>query len=454
MGKNVSEKIRVVMTTFGSLGDLHPYVALALEMKARGMEPVIATGEFYRAKIEALGIEFHPVRPRLPELGTPEAAEVVEKVVDPQRGAEYLFKELLVPAVRDSYEDLQAAIRGADLLVTHPVTLAGPPLAQKTGIPWVSTVLAPSSLWSAYDPFVPPNAPWLHTLLRLGGPLVARGFKKLVEAMTNPWLKRLYGFRRELSLPRGGHPIFEGQYSPALNLGLFSKVMCQPQTDWPASTVITGFPFYDKTDNRSIDPELLSFMESGPAPIVFTLGSAAVHVAGDFFRESIEAAKLLNRRAVLLVGTEKNRPEGPLPPGVAAFDYAPYGELLPRAAAVVHQGGVGTTGQGLRAGIPMLVMPYNHDQPDNAARVTRLGVARTVTRERYEAERVAQELRQLLENPAYAKRAAEVGRQVRAEDGTATAVDLMLKGLKGQRTNGAGGWKSYGPAETARPVVA
>jgi UDP:flavonoid glycosyltransferase YjiC (YdhE family) len=115
-----------------------------------------------------------------------------------------------------------------------------------------------------------------------------------------------------------------------------------------------------------------------------------------------------------------------LPDGVAVFNYAPYGELLPRAAAVVHQGGVGTTGQSLRAGIPMLVVPFNHDQPDNAARVTRLGVARNLTRESYKARRVAKELAELLGNPSYSSAAKEVGEQVRAENGAARAVDLIV----------------------------
>lgn len=433
MSKDNCEKARVVMTTFGSFGDLHPYIALALEMKERNLKPVIVTSEIYREKIESLNIDFRPMRPAVPEVGTPEAALIIDKIMDPRRGAQFLFKELLVPALRHSYEDLLAVIRGADLLVTHPVTLAGPLVAQKTAIPWVSTFLAPSSLWSADDPFVPPNAAWLHTVLRLGGPVVARMFKRMIGAMTKPWLRPLYQFRKELGLTQGGHPIFEGQYSPSLNLALFSRVMCEPQRDWPRNTVITGVPFYDRNDNSSIEPELLKFLEDGPAPIVFTLGSAAVHVAGSFFLESIEAAKRLKRRALLLVGSDNNRPPEPLPEGIAAFNYAPYGELLPRAAAVVHQGGVGTTGQALRAGIPMLVMPYNHDQPDNAARVTRLGVARTIARNSYKAEQVANELMELLKNPSYTKLAEEVGRKVRAENGAAQAVDLILKSLREKR---------------------
>lgn len=432
---NTFKKKRIVMTTMGSLGDLNPYIALALEMKKRFIEPVIATSEAYRERVESLNIEFHPIRPAMAKPDTPEYFERVKGVVDPKNGAEYLFKRLLVPAVRDTYQDLSAAIKGADLLITHPIVLAGPPVAQKSGIPWISTVLAPASLWSAFDPWVPPNMPWLHRLLKFGGPSVARLYKKFMQALTDPWLVDLYEFRDELSLPPGEHPLFEGQYAPKLNLALFSNVMCEPQADWPANTVITGFPFFDKKDNAPADPQLLRFLNNGPPPIVFTLGSAAVHLAGNFYEESVAAAKLLNRRTILLIGSDRNRPKDLLPDGVVAFDYAPFGELLPRAAAMVHQGGIGTTGQGLRAGIPMIVVPFAYDQFDNGARVERLGVARTIERDSYKAERVATELKELLGNPSYSRCAREVGSRVRSESGAALAVDLILDRLNERNAN-------------------
>jgi UDP:flavonoid glycosyltransferase YjiC (YdhE family) len=416
------------MATIGSLGDLHPYISLALEMKKRFIDPVIVTSETYRERIQSLGIEFRPLRPEMAQPETPEHLEVYKKVVDANHGAEYLFKEMLVPAVRDMHWDLSFAIKDADLLITHPIVLAGPLVAQQSGIPWVSTLLAPASLWSEFDPFVPPNMPWLHKVMTSFRP-AARAYLKLLKALTNPWLVELFEFREELGLPPGEHPLFEDQYSPELNLALFSNVLVAPKPDWPRNTVVTGFPFFDKKDNASMAPELQKFLDQGPPPIVFTLGSAAVHLAGNFYRESVAAAKILKRRAVLLIGSDQNRPKEPLPEGIVAFDYAPLGELLPRAAAMVHQGGVGTTGQGLRAGIPMLVVPFAHDQPDNASRVTNLGVARTLTRKHYKAERVAKELRELLWNPFYVRRAHRIGRRVRSESGAALAVDLILDRL-------------------------
>ncbi|HEX8493237.1 MAG TPA: glycosyltransferase [Pyrinomonadaceae bacterium] len=417
----------IVLTTFGSFGDLHPYMAVALELKERGHRPVIATGDYYQEKIEAAGIEFHAVRPDLPPLE--EAAELVAKIMDVKTGAEFLFKELLSPYVQESYDDLCEATRGADLLLTHVATLTGPIVAQKTGIPWISSVLAPTSFFSIHDPLVPPLFPQIVHLLRLH-PSIARTFVRLTKRLTASWVENVYRLRADLGLPRGEHPIFEGQHSLTMVLAMFSKALGEAQPDWPRQTLITGFPFYDRKDAAGMPPALEQFLDDGPAPIVFTLGSSAIFAAGDFYQQSILAAHQLKRRAVLLIGDAVNMPAEPLPDGIVAFEYAPYGEILPRAAAIVHQGGVGTTGQAMRAGVPMLVVPFNHDQPDNAMRIARLGVGRSLTRNHYKAKRVAAELNQLLSEPRYARKAAAVGQVVRSEDGARAAADAIESILK------------------------
>jgi UDP:flavonoid glycosyltransferase YjiC (YdhE family) len=174
--------------------------------------------------------------------------------------------------------------------------------------------------------------------------------------------------------------------------------------------------------------ELARFLADGPPPIVFTLGSSAVWVARDFFAQSIEAAKCLGRRAVLLVGDERNFP-AELPPGMLAVDWAPYESLLPRASVVVHHGGVGTTAQGLLAGVPTLIVPFAFDQSDNAEHARRLGASRTIYRNAYRAPRVARELRELLERPEYAQNARAVSQQLKRENGPARAADLIERVL-------------------------
>jgi UDP:flavonoid glycosyltransferase YjiC (YdhE family) len=169
---------------------------------------------------------------------------------------------------------------------------------------------------------------------------------------------------------------------------------------------------------------LQKFLDAGEPPIVFTLGSAAVMDARDFFEESAKAARILNARAVLLYGIF-NEPPKITDEKIIAFDYAPYSLVFPRAACVVHQGGVGTTAQVLRAGVPQLVMPYSHDQPDNAARCERIGAARIISRENYAAETAVETLRELLSDSSYKKNAVEAGEIVNSERGTKMACDAI-----------------------------
>jgi UDP:flavonoid glycosyltransferase YjiC (YdhE family) len=231
--------------------------------------------------------------------------------------------------------------------------------------------------------------------------------------------------RKELGLPRSRNPIFEGQHSPTLVLALFSEVLAQVQPDFPANTLITGFPFYDRKDREAPPSDLLRFLDDGEPPLLFTFGSALVWIARDLYRVSIEAAQKLGKRALLLVGDKRNLPQTDLPRGVAAFDYAPHSLVMPRASVIIHQGGIGTTGQALRAARPMLVVPFGQDQPDNARRCVRLGVGRTLSAGRFATPRVVRELSELLGDPRYGERAKRVGKQVNEENGTKKACDAI-----------------------------
>jgi len=422
---------RIIISTFGSFGDVHPYVAIALELKARGHTPVIATSEVYREKMDALSIELYPVRPAVPSHDEPdEVIKIVEDVMDAREGGERVM-QMLLPYLHDIYSDLDAATEGSDLLLTHPLPLLGPIVAQKKHLRWVSSVLAPASFLSVYDPIVPPQWPALYNMMRLS-PWVGRAVMALATRKLDKLMKPVYEIRAELGLPRGEQPILAGQHSPTCVLGLFSKVMAAPQPDWPKRTIVTGFPFYDRRDffgEVDVPKGLIEFLDAGDPPIVFTLGSSAFWVARNFYRDSIETARASGKRALLLIGHARNLPTGPLPPEVAAFEYAPYSEVLPRACAIVHHGGVGTTGQGLRSGRPVLIVPHAHDQFDNAARVVRLGCGRALPRPRYSVTNATTELRALLNDQTYATRAAEIGEVVRKENGASAAADEIERAL-------------------------
>lgn len=411
---------RIVLTSFGSFGDVNPFIGLGLALAARGHAPVLAMPPIYREVVTAQGLGFHGVRPDL----DPGDLALVARIMDPQRGSEVLFKELLLPGLTEAFEDLQAVCSGADLLVTHPAALAGPIVGELSGRPWASSVLAPMSFFSAADPMVPPPAPWVHGLLTRS-PWLSRAFVRLTDRITRPWAEPVRRFRQALGLPDGENPILNGQHSPYLVLALFSRVLGEPQPDWPAHATVTGPILYNGPAQAEASAELEEFLASGQAPVVFTLGTSAVEAAGGFYDISARAMRRLKRRAVLLVGRHaRNRPPD-LGDDILAVDYAPHATLFPRAAAIVHQGGVGTTHQALAAGHPTLVVPHAHDQPDNAMRVARLGVSRTLYPKHYREDAVVRELDRILREPAYDAAAAGVAERVASEDGPAAACDAL-----------------------------
>lgn len=417
--------MRIVLSTFGTFGDVNPLIALAHELKQRGHRPALAVPEMFRAKIRPLGIDFFAVRPDQDQTDKRLAALVYDK----KKGTEYGLREFLFPALRQSYGDLLAAVEadgGADLLMTGELAYAGPIVAEKTGVPWASYVLAPFSFFSAYDPPVLPPYPTL-AKAQLVVPKLGHIVNRFARYVTRRWSEPIYELRRELGLNHGKDPIFDAKHSERRVLALFSRVLGESQPDWPKNTLTTGFIFYDGTAGDSeLSPELAEFLAAGPPPVVFTLGSAAVLNAGDFYEQSTQAARQLNARAVLLVGNDpENIPSAPLPDNICIAKYAPYSKLFPRASVIVHQGGVGTTAQALRAGKPMIVMPYSHDQPDNARRVRRLGVAEIVQRNRYAADRAVRIITDLLNKPSYARHALQVQREMASEDGLKTACDAL-----------------------------
>lgn len=416
---------RIVLATSGSFGDLHPYLAIGLGLKNRGYDVTIASAGTYHAKVTGEGLRFHAIRPDIaPSLYD---RDVFRHANDLRNGAQYLIKELVLPHIAEMYDDLLDVCDGADLLLIHPILFAAPVAAEKLKLKWMSVALAPSTFVSVYDPPVLPPFPWLHHL-RHFGPWPTRLVFELFRKITRPWMRPVDDLRRRVGVPPAErHPLQDGMMSPFGTLACFSSIFGKPQPDWPVNTQITGFPFYDRrAPHEHMEPDLREFLERGEPPVVFTLGSSAVIDPGSFYRDSFEAIAQLGRRAVFLTGGDPaNRPLGQLHPAVFFSEYAPYSELFPKCAAVVHQGGVGTIAQGLRAGVPMLVVPFMHDQPDNAFRVQRLGVARVLARHSYNSEGAAAELNTLLNDRRYASNAQAAAAQILAEDGVAQACQAI-----------------------------
>ncbi|HEU4623224.1 MAG TPA: nucleotide disphospho-sugar-binding domain-containing protein [Steroidobacteraceae bacterium] len=424
---------RIVLATFGTHGDVNPFISLGLRLRDLGLDPLIAAWPDYEAKVSAAGLAFHAVRPSLAQvradLKLDERALFRRAMADPA----FVFRDISMPYLRVSYEDILGALPGAALVLTSSLAFSTRLAAEKLGIPQIGVVLQPSLLQSGYDPPLVVNAPRYSAFMRSLGPRVTRPAVRLLNKMTAHWVAPVKKFRRELGLPPDPrNPIFEGQYSRDGVLAMYSPLLGGLQPDHPPGAVITGFTFYD--DDPEDDPAtraaLAEFLGEGPPPIAFVLGSSAHVAADDFFEVSREVAEASGRRAVLVAGAAAG--EGAQrSANVLVCRYAPYSRFFPSAAAVVHQGGIGTLAQALRAGRPQIVVPFHGDQLDNGARAERLGVARVILRRRYRKQHLIGELAKLLGEPGYADASAKVGEQVQREDGAGVAAAVVMRVLRG-----------------------
>ena len=440
MKAEAQRKRRVVLATFGTAGDLNPFLAVALELKRRGVEPIVAAAEGYRAKVEGEGVRFQRMRPDIETLG--EHLGMSERAIAraAAKRPDFIVREIVLPHLRDAYEDVMSVAREADLIVTHSVAYGAQLAAEKCQLPQISIVLQPMLFFSIYDPPVIATSPRLSRWIFRRGFAWTRSVLALSKWIARGWMKPIDSLRAELGLPKAQkHPLFEGQFSPLGTIALFSPVFGPPQIDHPPNTETVGFAFYDKQSEVPND-SLERFLAAGNAPVVFTQGTSAVHDADTFIRESLAAVKAIGCRAVFVLDDERAgewSAEGG--PSILITGYAPYSELFPRARVIVHHGGIGTTAQALRAGRPQLIAPYFVDQPDNAARVERLGCGRVVPQRHYRASRVRSEIEALMNDPRYAQAAREVGARLSREHGAERAAEFIVAHLAGHGANvGAG----------------
>lgn len=419
---------RIVLATGGSLGDLHPFIAMGRALQARGFSAGIATAVDYRDKIEAAGLTFHEVGPSVEQLQRDTGLDLAGLTGAIAGSDRFLFGKILLPYAGDATRQLIAATQGAVAVVGSTLAIGAMMAAEVHGIPGVAVSLQPTMVFSRHDPPFLPRAPWLKPAT--GGPQLWLNdvTRRLGRMTTAQWTGPMNALRASIGLPpTTDNIIFDAGRSADLSLGLYSPLLSPRQPDAPANFDVVGYAAWDSETGGppALSPELEGFLNAGPPPLVFTLGSAAVHIPGDFYRESLKAARRLGRRAVLLVGPEGDLSVGAGDPDIHVAAYAPFSLLFPRAAAIVHQGGVGTTHQALRAGRPQLVVPHLGDQYDNAARVVRLGCAGTLARTAYRADRVARSLGTLLDDPAVVARAQALAAPALAEDGAAAAADLI-----------------------------
>ncbi len=377
--------IDVVLVAAGTQGDVAPVAALGRALKARGHAVTLVADAMHARHAHEL--DFHPAAP--PEHALAAAAD--PRLWHYARGYRVVLGGFVLPAIAPTYAYVAErwAKRQRALVVAGTTWALGPRIAHENlGVPYATLHLCPVNLRSN-------RAPPLFRGLRMTGAWPSF-VKDLVwwlldrAYLDGPVLPTLNAFRERLGLPTVRRVMHRWLHSPQAVLGLFPETFAPPQPDWPEHTQLTGFVF--PTEHAPLSPELAAFLDAGPPPVVFSLGSALTP-ARTLAPLAAEVCRQLGVRGVLL-GHEA--PSADLPDSVRYFGYVPLGELLPRAAALVHHGGIGTTALALRAGTPQLAMPMAFDQFDNADRMTRLGAGATLDWLHVTAPRLTRALSRML----------------------------------------------------------
>jgi rhamnosyltransferase subunit B len=401
----------------GSHGDVHPFIGIGIGLRQRGHRVRIIVNPHFESIVRGVGLEMLP-------LGTDQEYRALASHPDlwhPMRGPRYVFQQMctLVPA---TYQAIAAHYIPGQTLLVHSSLAMGARVAQeKLGIPTATIHLQPAVIRSAILPPLLPGAPlrgWMPVAVRrLAMWLVDR---LILDPMIAPQLNQ---FRATLALPPARNVVHGWWNSPQRAIGLFPDWYAPPQRDWPPQLKLTGFPLYDERGVSSLSAELDEFLREGTPPIAFTPGSA-MWKAEEFFRQGAGACDLLGRRGLLLSRHADHVPRD-LPKGVIHVPYAPFSELLPRCAALVHHGGIGTTAQAMASGVPQIIMPFSHDQPDNAERAKKLGVAETILPGQFTADRVARVFSEMMDSPFVRDSCRAVAKRFEHNDAIARTCELI-----------------------------
>lgn len=417
--------MRALIAASGSYGDIYPFIAIGRELKRRGHDVRFFASSHFTPLIERSGLTAIGIGPK-------EAYEAVIRHPDafhPRRGFR-LIAQTNLEFLPESYQRMEEQIApGETIIIGSTLASAGRLFQETRGLPTATVHLAPSIFRSASAPprfeergileKLPPfaNRALFYVMDRLVvDPVVCPGFNRFRAGLGLPPVKRMFS---------------DWMHAATVVVGLFPSWFAEKQPDWVGNIHLTGFPLEDGSrSGEELSEEAARFLDSAKRPVVFTAGSAATSESR-FFGESAEACRLTGIEGLFLTRYREQVPRE-LPRNVRHFDYLPFSRVLPRVRALVHHGGIGTSSQALAAGVPQLVRPLAYDQFDNAHRLERLGVSRTLSPARYRGPAAAAALEELTGSEGVRAASAECRGKLQNYDAVVATVDVILRELTGK----------------------
>jgi rhamnosyltransferase subunit B len=410
-----------LLIALGSHGDVHPFIGIGRWLVARGHRVRLAASEWFGETAERAGLNFASIGTKQEYRDVMNNPDVWHQMRGPKTVLEMIGKSL-----RQVYDTVRTHATDDTFLVGSSLAMGALCASELHGYRMATAHLAPLCIRSRQTMPVLPGGFNTNLLPRFARDHFWAGADKwFIDPIICPTLNT---FRAELKLP----PVVRFQqgwwHAPRLTLGLWPEWFFPRQSDYPQQVRLAGFVQYDEGDHLSLDPELVAWLAAGDKPIAFTPGSAMMF-GHRFFQTAADACVRLGCRGILLTRQGEQIPKN-LPPTVRHVPFAPFGQLLPHCAALVYHGGIGTTAQGLKAGVPLLVMPMSHDQFDNAAICKRLGVGDWLSVRKFTPRRVAAKLSKLLDSPDVSRACATAATHARRDDAVKVVCDLLEESSK------------------------
>jgi rhamnosyltransferase subunit B len=400
----------------GSAGDVHPFIALGVALQARGHRATILTNPLFQPVVETQGLGFLAV-------GTVEEANAA--IANPElwhlRKGFSVIAQVLAPAIAETYRLIEKHADSRTVVAFSSLALGGRLAQEKLGIPSASVHLQPSIIRTYADQGMMGNI----RLSASAPKIFKQGLFRLIDSVVldRGVKKPLNELRSKLGLPPVYRVMHRWMHSPQLVIAFFPDWFAAPQPDWPANTHTVGFPLWDDHGEAATLSEADEFLSAGPAPLLFTPGSAGSTMQR-FFRESVDVTLSLGLRAMLVTNYPDQVPQR-LPANIRTFGYLPFSRVLPRAAVLVYHGGIGTLAQGIRASVPQLVVPHGYDQFDSGWRIEQLGLGLSIPETRYRARRVARAIETILRDESAPARRAQFAERINSADSVARACKLI-----------------------------
>jgi sterol 3beta-glucosyltransferase len=415
--------MRVTINSFGSRGDVQPYIALGKGLKAAGHDVRITTHRIFADLVCQHGLDFSPME------GDPKEVLLEQAIVNlgnnPFRINRWIVENFRPVMDRVFHATLEGA-QGADVLLNSALSFAGWHVAEKLNLPAIAAYLQPATPTRAFhgmsSPLPPAWLPFRGLYNLLSTKFANQFFFTMVRPLTNVCRSEILG------LPPLSAAYYWGLDSASAQVPIlygYSPSVIPKPVDWGDYQQVTGYWFLDDARSYNPPPELTAFLESGPPPVYVGFGSMVDHEREEMTRLIVDALGRTRQRAILLGGWSDLGSMG-LPDSILRVDYVPHDWLFPRLSAVVHHGGAGTTAAGLRAGVPAVIVPFTADQPFWAWRVHELGVGpKWILRKKLTAEKLAAAIDQAVHDRSMAQRAKVLGRKINAENGLGAAVHLV-----------------------------